>query len=106
MTERDLQDSIRVAAMRTGWLVFHDHDSRRSDPGFPDLVLCRRADDTAWRGPRLLFIELKTDKGKATPFQQVWLSALGAAGQVARIVRPVDLDWLYRVLAGAGDVAA
>lgn len=52
-----------------GWLDYHDHDSRRSTRGFPDLFLCR--------APEVIVAELKTDDGRVRPDQQTWLDALG-----------------------------
>lgn len=65
-----------------GWMVYHTYDSRRSDAGFPDLVMVR--------GGRIIFAELKYDKGyadwddrkpkrrgKISDAQQEWLDALG-----------------------------
>ena len=84
MTERQLQEAIRDAAGRTGWKCFHVYDSRRSVPGFPDLVLLR--------GDRALVYELKTETGRVRPEQRDWLEAFNTAGIPARIVRPCDLD--------------
>ncbi len=37
--EGDFQAGVvRLAELR-GWLVYHTHDSRRSQPEFPDLTL-------------------------------------------------------------------
>lgn len=82
MTERQLQDLILDAARKLGWLVYHTHDSRRSQPGFPDLVLVK--------GKRILYRELKRQTGRTTPDQDTWLAALTTAGQDARIWRPTD----------------
>jgi hypothetical protein len=85
MTERQLQDSIIGLAERRGWLAYHTFDSRRSPPGFPDLVLVRRE--------RMLLWELKTELGRLTNPQRAWLDRLavvaaGVAGMDVRIVRP------------------
>jgi hypothetical protein len=96
MTERDLQSTIVQAARMFGWLVAHHHDSRRQvrpsvfvgdadAAGLPDLVMVRR--------DRVLFVELKREKGRTTPAQDQWLDALAASGCVeALVVRPSDLD--------------
>jgi hypothetical protein len=39
--EADFQATIVETARTLGWLIYHTHDSRRSSPGFPDLVLVR-----------------------------------------------------------------
>ena len=62
MTEEGkFQAAIIELATVCGWLAYHTHDSRRSTPGFPDLVLVR--------GGVLLFRELKTDTGKTSKAQ-------------------------------------
>lgn len=70
MTEAQFQRTVIEAAQHLGWLCYHTHDSRRSQEGFPDLVLVR---------DRVLFVELKTDKGKLTFSQQTWRLKITAA---------------------------
>jgi hypothetical protein len=81
-TETQLQGCIINAAQTLGWLVYHTHDSRRSQPGFPDLVLVR--------GQQILYRELKTQTGRVRPEQRTWLDTLTAAGADAAIWRPID----------------
>lgn len=69
-TEGDLQRWIVELAGYTGWLVYHTHDSRRSEPGFPDLVLVHP------RRGELVFAELKSDTGRVSHEQRAWLEAL------------------------------
>lgn len=71
-SEAAFQQQVLQLAAFYGWRSYHTHDSRRSQPGFPDLVLVR--------GPDLIFAELKTDKGRIRPEQHEWLDALGAVG--------------------------
>ena len=40
--EKELQDRLIQTAKLSGWMVFHDFDSRRSDIGFMDLTMVRR----------------------------------------------------------------
>lgn len=86
MTEKAWQAAVVQLATLYGWLVYHTYDSRRSNPGWPDLVLVRA------NTGEILYVELKTDKGKTTPAQDVWLAALRACGQEAHVWRPRDLD--------------
>jgi len=87
MSERDFQAGVLKLARFHGFeLRYHTHDSRRSAPGFPDLVLVNT------RAGRVLFRELKTNKGRVTPDQQAWLDGLTACGMDAGVWRPDDLD--------------
>lgn len=79
--ERDLQDALRTAALRNGWLVYHTHDSRRSDAGFPDCVMIKDG--------RMLVFELKAQKGRVSPQQRQWIAAFeGVPMVLAAVVRP------------------
>jgi hypothetical protein len=84
MTEAELQTCIEHAARYRGWRSYHTHDSRRSQAGFPDLVLVF--------GSRILWRELKSQTGRLRPEQQAWLDDLEAAGADTGIWRPID--WL------------
>lgn len=86
MSEADFQAQVVKFARLTGWLCYHTYDSRRSEPGFPDLVLTNAERDTT------LFAELKADGGKVTAAQRKWLRALRATGQIACVWRPHMLD--------------
>ena len=68
MTEKQLQDAVVEAALTFGWLAYHTYDSRRSTPGFPDLVLARRGE--------VVFVELKSKAGRVRPEQKVWADHL------------------------------
>src|SRR3546814_12221779 len=83
MPERDLLEQVRHAARTLGLRIYHTHDSRRSEPGFPDLVIVG--------GHGALWRELKTQRGRLTPDQQDWLDSIHIAGQAAAVWRPADL---------------
>lgn len=85
MSEAALQNRILLLASAFGWMAYHTHDSRRSQKGFPDLVLLHPGQG------RLLFRELKSAKGRTTPEQTLWLEGLVAAGFDAGVWRPADL---------------
>lgn len=90
--ERDLQSQVMALLKVNGWLAYHTYDSRRSAPGFPDIV--------ATKGRRLLALELKTATGKVTIEQYQWLMALGSvAGGEAYVVRPKDVDAIAEIVA-------
>jgi hypothetical protein len=81
---------MQFARMR-GWLCMHPYSSKRTEPGWPDLALVRRG--------RLVFAELKSDSGKLSQAQGVWLAALGdVPGVLAECWRPSDWDTIQRVL--------
>lgn len=81
-TEKQFQEVVVKRARAHGWLVYHTFDSRRSEPGFPDLVLVR---------DRIVFRELKTNQGRLSPYQSRFLAALKAAGADVGVWRPSDL---------------
>lgn len=90
-TEAGFQKAVTDLATLRGWLWYHTHDSRRSNPGFPDLVLIR--------GKRLLFVELKRSlKERLRPEQQVWKDRLGAANYVHLLWSPELWDTIQNVL--------
>ena len=83
LTEKAWLQRVRHTARLYGWHCYHTHDSRRSEPGFPDVTLVRDG--------RLLFAELKAAKGRVTRDQQAWLSALAGCGPPqVHIWRPAD----------------
>lgn len=85
ITEKQLQEAIIELATLLHWRHFHAHDMRRSDAGWPDLVLVR--------GGRLLVWELKAERGKLSPAQEEWLGILGGVACVeVAVIRPID--WL------------
>lgn len=96
ITEKEWQRTVLDAASYAGWTCYHTFDSRRSAPGFPDLVIVKDG--------RMLALELKTETGKTTPAQERWLEILGAVpGITARVARPSDWDDVLVLLNGAED---
>jgi hypothetical protein len=61
---------------------YHTRDSRGSARGYPDWTIT---------GKRVLFRELKSQRGRVTAEQQEWLDALTAAGEDAKVWRPSSL---------------
>ncbi len=90
--ESKLLADVRELGRRYGWLTYHTYDSRRCEPGFPDLVLVHGGQR------RLIFAELKTMSGRTTPAQDTWLSTLTAIGVETYLWRPDDLALITRVL--------
>lgn len=99
--EKDWQRQVRDLAKQLGWkLGYHTHDSRRSDTGFPDLVL------VSAQRRRVLYLELKREKKHPTPTQREWLRDLHAAGAEVYLARPRNLQALAAVLSGHPDTEA
>lgn len=90
MTESEWQRTVTEYATLCGWRTWHDNDSRRNAAGLPDLLLAR---DT-----RIIFAELKREKGKLRPEQVEWLSALDVTPAEVYCWRPSDWDRVERVL--------
>ena len=91
VTEAQWQNTVVEAAQLLGWWVFHDHDSRKNQAGFPDLVLIRP--------PRVMFLELKRETGKLTTAQGEVLGLLeDCPGVEVEVARPSNwsslVEWL------------
>lgn len=90
MTEKQLQNVIIQEAKRFGWLAYHTFDSRRSEPGYPDLHLIHPTRKLS------IFRELKTQTGRLSAAQVAWIDALTAAGCDIAIWRPID--WMNNTI--------
>lgn len=111
MSEDTWFEHIRRFAEGAGFdLGYHTHDSRRSDPGWPDGVFMHVNRN------RLILLEAKREGGKLSAGQVVWLDAMARFRDmlsavntwVARLeiygaVRPSDRDRLIATLFGPGD---
>jgi hypothetical protein len=92
--EADFQAQIVELAEAAGWRSFHVYDSRRSNPGWPDLAL--------WRGASMLFLEIKSETGKVTAEQEATIAQLKNVKFVtAAIARPRHFDEIAEMLKGA-----
>lgn len=96
MLEKDLQNAVIDLARLTGWMVHHTRPARtkdggwvtpiQGDKGFPDLVLAHPE-----RG--VLFVELKSAKGRLSDDQIRWGECLVSGGVESSFVwRPCDWD--------------
>ena len=86
MSERELQDAVNELAQYLGWRIHHASDSRRSHAGLPDLIAVHRVQG------RVLFAELKTERGRLRTEQVAWLEDLKATPAECYLWRPGD--WL------------
>lgn len=76
-------------ARMLGWSAYHTLRSQGSEPGFPDWCLVRE---------RVLWIELKREKGVLSDAQVRWLRALRKARAEVYVVRPRHLEAIAKVL--------
>ena len=102
--EAAFQSQVIAYARTLGWRVAHFRPVRTmhagkvrymtpvqaDGAGFPDLVLVRDG--------RLLFIELKTEKGQLTQDQFAWREALLLCGQEYFVFRPSMWAEIERIL--------
>jgi hypothetical protein len=93
-SELDYTQQIMEIAQRIGFLAFHDQDSRRNNPGFPDIVLIGFG--------RAIILELKIPTGRLSTEQNAWIRAMAAAGLDVRVLRvtPTSIDALRVELTG------
>lgn len=92
VSEKEFMAEVVRLAKSLGWRVYHTRDSRRSEAGFPDLVLVRE---------RVIFAELKTATGRLTAAQANWLDAIRETGTSAYEWRPADMAEIVSVLSRA-----
>lgn len=91
MNETQFQNKVIDLCRWYRLLYYHTHDSRRSQPGFPDLVIVGKH--------KVIFAELKSATGKVSMAQQEWIEKLNHAGAEAYVWRPQDWPHVERVVA-------
>lgn len=100
-SEKHWQRFVMDLAAYNGWLVAHFRPALTAagnwvtpvsgaGKGFPDLVLVR---------DRVVYAELKTDTGRLTLEQELWLDALSHAGAEVHVWRPKDEQEVIECLA-------
>ena len=89
MTEKQFQAKVIDMAKIFKWTYYHTYSSKRSPVGFPDLVLVR---------DKVMFRELKTDKGRLTSAQKAWGDNLTEAGADYAVWRPSMMTDIYKEL--------
>jgi len=92
ITEKQLREQVRDLCKVFGWKFYFTWTSIHSPRGMPDLILCKP--------PRLIFAELKTEKGQISDKQQEWLDLLDeCGGNIERYVwRPGDIKNIVEIL--------
>lgn len=87
--EKDFQSTVTDLFKLKGWRVYHNPDSRRSEAGWPDLMLLKP--------PHFLMVELKTDTGKVKPIQDMVMRELNSSNVTVNVWRPADWPEIERV---------
>ena len=95
MSEKELQSVVMESLRWMGWKCYHTHDSRRSEPGFPDLV--------AVKGSRIMYVEFKSESGTVKASQVEWLKALTRSNNEVYLVRPSTQDAFMENVNSLGD---
>jgi hypothetical protein len=91
-SEKEFQAEVIKRAMRHGWKTFHVFDARKSEAGWPDLVLVRE---------RVIVRELKVGNEVPTAAQAGWLEAFANAGIDAGVWKPTDWPEIEAALSGS-----
>jgi hypothetical protein len=98
VSEKDLQRLVEGLLTTLGYLWFHDRSLqhatvRTSKPGFPDICAVHP------RSGSLIFIELKSEKGKMRPAQIEWKDALLKSDAIYfGPIKPSEFDLLATAL--------
>lgn len=92
VTEADLREQVRTLCDLYGWKMYFTWTSIHSPQGFPDLVLANPEQK------RIVYAELKSEKGKVTEKQREWLDALEACGAEVWLWRPADIEGIALIL--------
>ncbi len=92
MTEKEFGRQVEELARLSGWTYYHTWNSQNSVAGFPDYVFMKP--------PRIIYAELKSEKGKVTRAQEYMLLTLNQCNQTTYIWRPSDWNDIEEVLRG------
>lgn len=103
MLEKDFQNDLIELAAYAGWLRHHTRPAQnqngrwltpiQGDAGYPDLTLCH----PKWG--KLITAELKTDRGKPTENQKIWLAGLDNVTEYRNYLwQPKHYDTIEKVL--------
>jgi hypothetical protein len=101
VTEAQFQKWVLQLAKLRGWRVAHFRTAQTTKgaymtpvaadgKGFPDLVLVRNG--------RLVFAELKAEKGRLGPDQKDWIDAISGCGIEMYLWKPADANTIEEAL--------
>ena len=99
--EKDFAKKVEYILEVNGWLWKHDETSMRPDGrfatafkgarGFPDYVAVRK--------DRIVLAELKSEKGRLSDGQKIWLEAFRFTNKTeVYLWRPADFDEIRKIL--------
>lgn len=93
ITEENLREQVRDLCKLFGWKFHFSWTGIHSPRGMPDLILVKP--------PRIIFAELKTEKGKVSTYQREWLDILDECpGCEIYLWRSGDIEDIARILQG------
>ena len=91
ITEKEFLSQVKDLAKIYHWRLYHPFLSKWSERGYPDITLIRP--------PRLIFAELKREKGKLTESQEEWAELLKACPGVEYYIwKPSDIEQIAGIL--------
>ena len=90
LSEKAWQAQVLELAALYGWRTYHPYDSRRSEPGWPDVAFARV--------PEFFLSEFKTNRGRLSAAQREWIALLRSCGVEVHVWRPVDFDAVHERL--------
>ena len=83
MTEQQIQTKIKTKLQERGWYV--TKLIKTSTNGIPDLLAIKYG--------KAMFIEVKTERGKLAPLQQLRIDELRNAGAIVKVWSNFEIDF-------------
>lgn len=96
ISEAGFQRMVVARAEFHGWWTWHCFDSRRTTPGLPDLILIKQGADGV--PGRVIFAELKAQKGRLRPEQKDVLGMLATCPVESYVWRPSQWPEIDEIL--------
>jgi len=91
ITEKQFREQVKELCKVFHWKAYFTWLSMHSPDGFPDFNMVR--------GGRIIYAELKSERGKVTPAQMEWLTALIATGKCeVYLWRPANFEEIAEIL--------
>jgi len=97
ISEREWQSHVCKIAELKGWRYYHPPDNRPVNgiiqkvvAGFPDLCLIKNG--------RMVFAELKRERGNVSVQQESWMRAISKCGIEVYVWRPSNLNEVVAIL--------